>query len=1003
MFCRRERWYRSTFTGQAKKTTKAVDEYTTDMKSKKNSTYSLHFTTSFLFISLIIIFGGILSWQNYSKTSEILIASGEQLFEQINTELTLELGGIRKSAHQTINFLAYSPVSQANSLVERIHSLPLLSNALNLDTHLSAIRVGYLNGDFFIIRPVRTEHIRNTFGAPEHSAFIVDNIHVEEPGKRLLLRLYYDKNLTELSRNLPKQTTYDSRERAWYTEALKSSTSTTTAPHIFYFSRQLGLTLTTRTLTPGVVIAADITLDQLSNTLERQAQTPNTEIVVFDNIGDALIYSDIKRLIIETDDGHLKIASLAELGSDVLAFLSKDLKLESQTLSFEFDRQSWLGAIRKMHIPGGNTVFVLMVSPENELLSSAIKIRNQSLLITAIILLITIPIAWFFARKISSPLRRLATEAKLISHFDFSRPIKTHSYIAEVEELAGSMRMMKSTISQFLSLIHSLSGEKNFDALLQRITQQTMDVSQADSALTYLYDKKENALLPSFMHTNNEDTGFIKDIPVISLESKNELIRTLDKKQSSVINLTLTQPNELNILLKKLSADAIELIALPLRNRQEETIGVLCLLYKKQPDQQYSGSEHISFVQALSGFAAVSLESRQLIMMQKALLDSFIQLIASAIDSKSPYTGGHCARVPEITKLLTEAACSSTEPPFENFQLNEEQWEELHIASWLHDCGKVTTPDYVVDKATKLETIYDRIHEIRMRVEVLKRDAEINYWQQVAKGADTDKLRSELEAAWQKLDQDFAFIAECNEGGEFMAEEKVQRLNEIASYTWMRTLDDRIGISWEESQRKQLIPKVPLPTEESLLSDKIEHIVVRGDADKMPKNNLWGFQLDMPEYKYNRGELYNLSIRRGTLTHEERFKINDHIVQTIIMLENLPYPKHLTNVPAIAGSHHEKMDGSGYPKRLTAEEMPLTARIMAIADIFEALTASDRPYKKAKPLSEAMRIMSYMAKEQHIDADLFRLFLSSEVYLQYANKFLDPEQLDEIHVSEFIH
>lgn len=288
-----------------------------------------------------------------------------------------------------------------------------------------------------------------------------------------------------------------------------------------------------------------------------------------------------------------------------------------------------------------------------------------------------------------------------------------------------------------------------------------------------------------------------------------------------------------------------------------------------------------------------------------------------------------------------------------------------------------------------------------MRVEVLKRDAEIRYWQQVANGGNPDTLRTDLNNKLQKLDQDFAFIAECNEGGEFMAPEKIERLAEIADYTWTRTLDDRLGISWEESQRKQRAPETTLPTEENLLADKVEHIIERNESDKMAEDNAWGFRMDVPEYKYNRGELYNLGIERGTLIAEERFKINDHIVQTIIMLENLPYPKHLTEVPAIAGSHHEKMDGTGYPKRLTGNEMPVTARIMALADIFEALTASDRPYKKAKTLSEAIRIMSFMVKDKHIDPDVFRLFLSSGIYQQYAEQYLNPVQIDEVDISQY--
>jgi hypothetical protein len=285
---------------------------------------------------------------------------------------------------------------------------------------------------------------------------------------------------------------------------------------------------------------------------------------------------------------------------------------------------------------------------------------------------------------------------------------------------------------------------------------------------------------------------------------------------------------------------------------------------------------------------------------------------------------------------------------------------------------------------------------------VLKRDAQIRFWEALANGGERDALQAALDSELAALDADFGFIAECNEGGEFMAPERIERLREIGERTWKRTLDDRIGISWEEAERKNRTPAAGLPAVEKLLDDKPEHLIERGAADTMPADNPWGFRLDVPEHKYNRGELYNLSVARGTLSDEERYKINDHIMQTIIMLEKLPYPRHLRDVPMIAGCHHETMDGKGYPKRLTADEMPLTARIMAIADIFEALTASDRPYKKAKTLSEAIRILGFMKKDSHIDPDLFRLFLSSGVYLDYAREYLDPEQIDAVDISEYL-
>ena len=254
----------------------------------------------------------------------------------------------------------------------------------------------------------------------------------------------------------------------------------------------------------------------------------------------------------------------------------------------------------------------------------------------------------------------------------------------------------------------------------------------------------------------------------------------------------------------------------------------------------------------------------------------------------------------------------------------------------------------------------------------------------------------------QTLDDEFVFVAECNEGGEFMAPARIERLQAIAGRTWQRTLDDRIGIAWEERTRKARTPAPQLPVSEPLLADKPEHLIERDATDSSASLADRGFRMEVPEHAYNRGELYNLSIARGTLSAEERFKINDHIVQTILMLEELPFPRHLRAVPQIAGGHHEKMDGTGYPKRLHRNDMPLSARMMAIADIFEALTASDRPYKKAKKLSEAVRIMGFMKKDQHIDPQLFELFLTSGVYLRYAHEFLDPEQIDEVDVAGYV-
>jgi HD-GYP domain-containing protein (c-di-GMP phosphodiesterase class II) len=964
--------------------------------------FPLHITIGTLFIALIVVFSAVLTWQNYSKTSAIMLSGAAKVYKQATREMFLDFRGTYHSVAETIKLMALSPLINAGTLEERVKSVEMVATALRGEPSLSAIQLGYPNGDYFIVRPLSSPGLRQTFSAPDSAHYVADHVNSDTSGGRQLTRLFFDAQLQEISSEAAVASGYDPRTRPWYRNAGEQVQAI--KPYLFYFIGKVGTTITLKTSVPGVVIAADITLEQLSETIRQHQITPDSEVVLMEADGRALAYRHAGELVTQTDARNFRIAQLSELGSAVLTSLSQDLTIEPQQLEFSFAGRRWTGSINSMSGDSGLDLYMLMISPLDELLSDAIAIRWLSVMTTLFIVLITIPIVWYVASRISGPMQQLAAETGLISRFDFSSPVETRSFIKEVDALAGSIAMMKNTINRFLTLINSLAGEKDFDSLLERITRETMQVSQADGVLTYLVDEDEKHLEPCALYEHTKGDCSVDKLPRLSIADGNKLADFLHNKEPSLIHLDSGDTGAFQPLLRQLETNALTLVALPLHNRQNEAIGTLCLLYRDSGNSLDSGEhqQQIAFIQALSGFAAVTLESRQLLMMQEALLNAFIKLIAGAIDAKSPYTGGHCQRVPELTRMLAKAACDSDDPPFRDFKLDDEQWEALDIASWLHDCGKVTTPEYVVDKATKLDTIYDRIHEVRMRFEVLKRDAEIRYLEQLAGAEDRAALRKTLEDEWRQLDDDFAFIAACNEGGEFMAAEKVERLQKIAGRSWTRTLDDRIGISWEEKQRKDRTPPSPLPAAEKLLDDKPEHLIERSEAERMPVDNPWGFKLDVPEYKFNRGEIYNLTVSRGTLTAEERFKINDHMVQTIIMLEKLPYPKHLRDVPMIAGCHHETMTGTGYPKRLTREQMPLTARMMAIADIFEALTAADRPYKKAKTLSEAVHILSFMKKDEHIDAELFDLFLRSGIWLSYGRRFLQAEQIDEVDIFRYL-
>ena len=388
-------------------------------------------------------------------------------------------------------------------------------------------------------------------------------------------------------------------------------------------------------------------------------------------------------------------------------------------------------------------------------------------------------------------------------------------------------------------------------------------------------------------------------------------------------------------------------LTVPMKNHEDNIIGVLQLLNAKNPNtgEIASFSTSIKMIESLASQAAIVITNKNLIRELEVLFESFIKLIATAIDKKSAYTGGHCSRVPEITMMLADAVGKIKSGKYKDFDMNPDERNELYIAAWLHDCGKVATPTHIVDKGTKLEKIFDRINIINMKFEVLHRDKEIEFLKKIYKLKNSDKtvlekLKGEYKRQLEQLDEDEAFLERCNIGGEFMLEELQERVIQIAKYPFK-----------EKGKKKPFLSK---------------------------------------------DEVRNLNISKGTLLPEEREIINSHISITIDMLEQLPYPKHLKNIPEFAGGHHEKLDGTGYPRGLTENQMSPQAKMIAIADIYEALTAADRPYKEGKKLSEAMRIMGFMNKDRHIDKDLFKIFVKEGIYKNYAKKFLKPNQIDKV-------
>ena len=968
--------------------------------------FPLHIHISVVFTLLLMLMGVALGVFSYMQNTRIILDSSQKLFRQIERDVQLDLLNTYQPIRNTLNLLALHPNVPTDRFESRLELLQPFVQALNDTPALSALYLADNPGNFFQVRPLRDAASRASQKAPPHAAY--EAWSVQRSGQTagaVSQRLFFDESLTLLSQLSNPHEIYDPRARSWFIPSHSPINESTTSPYLFFSTDEIGTTLSRRS-SAKTMIAADLTLSELSSTLSKHLITPNTQIVLFDNDGQAVAYPDASKLL--TGLGSTQLSKVTSLNPALKLLITQGIDANQR---LDDGQRQWIVSLAKVDDGGSNGLQLALMVPEDELLADAYRLRWEGTLVTLAMLLLCLPLGWLTSRLLVKPLKELVQEANAIRRFDFNYPIQQQSPVLEIDQLAASMQRMKETLASFFEITASLSAHTRFEPLLQSVLVEMTKIGQAQAGLIYLTEND---------NTNLELKGLIIDGQAQSLsflahslinpqdDQVPSWLRTLSAGQDSVVcALSLEQAGDLLPVMQALDSQSIHVIGIRLHNRHSETVGVLALILNNSDassDQEPLSAERIAFIKAVSGAAAVSIESQRLQERQKQLLKAFIQLLAGAIDAKSPYTGGHCQRVPELTFMLAKAAEQSQDPHFALYNPTDEEWEALHIAAWLHDCGKVTTPEYVVDKATKLETIYDRIHEIRTRFEVLKRDAWISYWQALAQGGSNQPLAEQRDARLAALDDDFAFVARSNVGGEAMAEADLERLKNIAGQTWTRTLDDRLGVSWEENARQARREAPNLPVTESLLGDKPEHLFMRAESESElnDSDNPWGFKLDVPQYKFNRGELYNLSITRGTLTSEERYIINNHIVQTILMLDRLPFPNYLGNIAEIAGGHHERMDGKGYPKRLRREDMSLAARMMAIADIFEALTASDRPYKRGKTLNEALNIMAGMCHDGHIDPSLFELFMREHIYMQYARQYLEPQQIDTVNVDALL-
>lgn len=531
-----------------------------------------------------------------------------------------------------------------------------------------------------------------------------------------------------------------------------------------------------------------------------------------------------------------------------------------------------------------------------------------------------------------------------------------------VTEVKGFTEKQLDQIRRLNQIGSALSAERYLDRLLEMIVDQAREFTNADGGTLYIMSDEETELQFAIVQNTSLNvrmggTGGKITWPPVALKNADGSPNHANVSAYAAITGTVVNISDVYHAegfnfegTRKFDSEtgyrSKSMLVIPMRNHENDIIGVLQLLNALHPITKEVipfSLENQKMTESLASQAAVAISNNRLIHDLENLLESFIKTIATAIDEKSPYTGGHVRRVSELTMTIAEKINDVKEGPFAGVFFNDDKMKELRISAWLHDVGKITTPEYIIDKAKKLETIYDRIEILKARFEILKRDSIIEAMKEgniQIGGEDSGYSLSEFNQRYEDLEDDYQFLVDINTGSKRMDEKMIDRLKRIASRQWKS--DGGV---------------------KKLLSDD---------------------------------ELYNLLIPQGTLTIEEKEIIKNHVTITHKMLSQLPFPKKLKNVSYYASAHHEKIDGAGYPLGLKGNQIPLQARIIALADIFDALTAKDRPYKKEKTLSEAIKIMESMVKGDYIDPDLFSLFVKEKIYLEYARKELTPPQIDMV-------
>ncbi|MES2531568.1 MAG: metal-dependent phosphohydrolase, partial [Pseudomonadota bacterium] len=659
----------------------------------------------------------------------VLMTTAERL-QDAGRLITEQTGRMLEPARATLLQMSFDPLTSATDLDARLQRAFVLIEPLAANKLLSSLYIGQANGDFLLARRLDSAAVRALVAAPAGAAFLLQSVSGGvhgQPGARAGEYIFYDTALRVIARSNRPDYRFDPRGRPWYRDAMATSTAVLSRPYVFFTTEQVGVSLSQRSRDGGAVVSVDVVLDDLAAHLAGMRFTRGTEIALIDADRKVLAYPDMGRVLLREASDRFGFRTIDMLGVDSLRRLSALPAATGQRTReasrFESDGVDWIGIATPFRFGSIDGMELLVAAPVDEL---AVALNGQQAHMLQIILLVAIvllPFGWWAGKRIGQSMDQLIERARRIGRFDLGPqgPMPA-TWVREVGELASVMDGMVDTIDHFLQIGQQLATDTDMERMLGTVLQQVVETTRCDAGAVYLWHHAEDTMVRAA-----QAGTALNGLPV----------RMTRGSAARAERWTVE------------AAPGQRQVELALRGRNGQLQGLLVLQHSD--DLAHAAASFGEFTERLSGMLAVSIETRQLVDAQQKLLDAVIRLMADAIDAKSPYTGGHCERVPELAMRMVERMHDDTDGPYRDFAMTADERYAFYLGAWLHDCGKVTSPEHIVDKATKLELIYNRIHEVRMRFEVLWRDAECAHLRRLLGGMPEAESLVQLHASQQKL------------------------------------------------------------------------------------------------------------------------------------------------------------------------------------------------------------------------------------------------------------